>query len=73
MPVRLQVPSGRVVTFVHAKDAVQFSLNGGIDDGRHGLYAIVKVPAHPVRRTEIILGLSGVLETVNAAMLEKSA
>jgi hypothetical protein len=35
VPVRLHVPRGCVVTFVHAEDRFQLSLNGRIGDGRH--------------------------------------
>ena len=73
VPVRLHVPGGRVVTFIHAEDAFQFSLNGWISDGRHGFHATVEVPAHPVRRTEVKLRMSGVLEAVNAAVFKKPA
>ena len=73
VPVRLHVPGGGIVTFIHAEDAFQFSLNGRIGDGPHGFHAIVEVPAHPVRRIEVKLGMSGVLEAVNAGVFEKPA
>jgi hypothetical protein len=73
VPVQLHIPGGRVVTFVHVEDAFQFSLNGRISGGCHGFHTIVEVPAHPVRRTEVKFGISGVLEAVNAAVFEKPA
>ena len=60
----------------HAKDAVQFSLNGGIDDGRHGLYAIVKVPlcalsAIRAEKKEIPTGLA--IEAIKEVLTEAKA
>ena len=54
VPIRLHVPSGCVIAFVHIKNVSQFSSNGRIGDRRHGFHAVVEVPAHPVRRTEVI-------------------
>ena len=54
-PVRLHVPRGCVVTFVHAEDRFQFSFNGRIGDGRHGFHAIIEISiglqSWPKRRT----------------------